>query len=579
MAAPFSFLPETTGNIAWTAVTVVILAALVRVCFGPLLRRFGRAGPIALVLVVAAVGALSPVEDHLRFGQVGIPLMACCVFDCMTEKPRWPRGLLIGIATAVKLVPGIFIPYLWLSGRRRAAGVAVATFGACTLLGFIVTPGDSWDFFHSKMFQPTSPTFFTNQSLEGILQRAIGGPWRVVWIVAVVAVLVYGLRAAVGASRAGDELRAVAITGLVSVLVSPISWIHHLVWVVPALAVIVGPGRDRKQVAIAFVFAALFVGRLPYFGHDELKTGFLAAVLQDSFGFLCIALLVYLARRHPRPGSSRSARRRLLQERRLRDRPDRVGTAAVTGDDVLGAIDRHLRTQHLPEQGELGTAQARARGGRGADRAVVLDEQDTPTVGIVDDLGDVTLGRADVCERVDTGAQRGALRAPRARSVARCASARASITSSQTLVAERRAHRGDELDGEVVVAIGEQVLGEIGERPDRRRPAAPRGGAGAGDDEAVLGERIEVLAHPGLGHVERAARSETLASARFRRSTIRRLVGPEVRLVEVLTQVRVGPATGNRRARLDVVHRALDYRNRTLAESRLPEGRRRKGRP
>ncbi len=299
VAAPFSFLTERTANIAWTAVTVVVLAALVRVCFGPMLRRFGRAAPIALVLLVGAVGALSPVEDHLRFGQVGIPLMACCVFDCMTEKPRWPRGLLIGIATAVKLVPGIFIPYLWLSGRRRAAGVAVATFGACTLLGFIVTPGDSFEFFHSKMFQPTSPTFFTNQSLEGILQRAIGGPWRVVWIAAVIAVLVYGLRAAVGASRAGDELRAVAITGLVSVLVSPISWIHHLVWVVPALAVIVGTGRVRKQVAIAFVFAALFVGRLPYLGHDELKTGFLAAVLQDSFGFLCIALLVYLGRTTP----------------------------------------------------------------------------------------------------------------------------------------------------------------------------------------------------------------------------------------------------------------------------------------
>jgi hypothetical protein len=30
-------------------------------------------------------------------------------------------------------------------------------------------------------------------------------------------------------------------------------------------------------------------------GHDELKTGFFAAVLQDSYGLLCLALLVYLA--------------------------------------------------------------------------------------------------------------------------------------------------------------------------------------------------------------------------------------------------------------------------------------------
>jgi len=297
MAAPFSFLTEKTANLAWTAVTIVVLAAVVRVCFAPLLRRFGRAAPAALVLTLLAVAALSPVEDHLRFGQVGIPLMACCVFDCMIEHPRWPRGVLVGFAAAVKLVPGIFIPYLWLSGRRRAAGVATATFAALTLLGFVVTPGDSWDFFHSKIFEPTSPSFFTNQSLEGILQRAIDGPWRVLWIAAVVVVLVYGLRAAVEASRAGDELRAVAITGLVSVLVSPISWIHHLVWVVPAIAVIIGAGRNRARVAVAFLVAALFVARLPYFGHDELKTGLLAAFLKDSYGFLCIALLVYLARR------------------------------------------------------------------------------------------------------------------------------------------------------------------------------------------------------------------------------------------------------------------------------------------
>jgi alpha-1,2-mannosyltransferase len=221
----------------------------------------------------------------------------------MVERPRWPRGALIGIATAVKLVPAIFIPYLWFSGRRKAAAVATATFAICTLATFAITPGDSWDFFTSKIFEPTSPKFFTNQSLEGILQRAIGGPWRIFWLVAVVIVVVYGLRAAVSASRSGDEIRAVAITGIVSVLVSPISWIHHLVWVIPVLAAIIGIGRDRKRVAIAFGVAAVFVARLPYFGNDELKTGLIAALFKDSYGFVCIALLVYLARgvRAPEP--------------------------------------------------------------------------------------------------------------------------------------------------------------------------------------------------------------------------------------------------------------------------------------
>jgi alpha-1,2-mannosyltransferase len=295
LAVPLSWVSTKTGNLAWTAVTVLVLGAVVRTCFDPLLRRFGRAAPVAFVLVLAAVCALSPVEDHLRFGQVGIPLMACCIYDCMNDRPRWPRGALVGVATAVKLVPGLFIPYLWLTGRRGAAKVAVVTFGVCTLIGAVVAPGDSWDFFHSKIFDATSPIFFTNQSLEGIFMR-LGGPWRLPWLVAVVVVLWYGLRAAVEASRAGDELRAVAITGLVSVLVSPISWIHHLVWVIPALAVIIGAGRDWRRTALAFLIAGLFVARLPYVGHDELKTGLVAALLKDSFGFVCVVLLVYLVR-------------------------------------------------------------------------------------------------------------------------------------------------------------------------------------------------------------------------------------------------------------------------------------------
>ena len=57
----------------------------------------------------------------MRFGQVGIPLMACCVLDCMLPRTRWPRGLLVGVAAAFKLVPGVFIPYLVLTRRWRAA--------------------------------------------------------------------------------------------------------------------------------------------------------------------------------------------------------------------------------------------------------------------------------------------------------------------------------------------------------------------------------------------------------------------------------------------------------------------------
>jgi alpha-1,2-mannosyltransferase len=296
LATPFTALGETPANLLWTAATVVWLGIVVKLCFAPLLRRYtGRASVVAFVLALLAMMALSPVEEHLRFGQVGIPLMACCVIDCMLPRTRWPRGLLIGVATAFKLVPGIFIPYLALTRRWKAAGVATATFLALTLLGALIAPSDSWHFFTDKMFEPTSPTFFTNQSLQGILQRALGDPWRLAWVPIAAVAVGFGVWRAVVASLAGNELLGVALTGLVGVLVSPISWIHHLVWVIPAIAVIVGRGDSKRRILLAFVIAGLFVARLPYVGFNQLHSDGIAPWLEDSYGLLCLGLLLYLA--------------------------------------------------------------------------------------------------------------------------------------------------------------------------------------------------------------------------------------------------------------------------------------------
>jgi len=37
---------------------------------------------------------------------------------------------------------------------------------------------------------------------------------------------------------AGDELAGLTIAGLVGVLVSPVSWVHHIVWVFPAMVIL-----------------------------------------------------------------------------------------------------------------------------------------------------------------------------------------------------------------------------------------------------------------------------------------------------------------------------------------------------
>ena len=124
-----------------------------------------------------------------------------------------------------------------LTKRWRQATLAAVGFGATIALGFIVIPSQAWEYWTKLAFDPNrvgSPAYTGNQSLNGTVLRLLGpeAP-QFVWLICAVAVLVAGLWVSVrlwSASRL-CSLSAVALTGL---LVSPISWSHHWVWMLPA---------------------------------------------------------------------------------------------------------------------------------------------------------------------------------------------------------------------------------------------------------------------------------------------------------------------------------------------------------
>ena len=303
LAVPSALVGDVPGYLMWNVASLVVLAFVIRACTRPLARRLGHPGLIVVAGFVVAL-ALAPVQDEIGFGQVGIVLMAMCLFDCVREATPWPRGSLIGAATAIKLVPGIFIPYLWLTGRRKAALVAVASFALLSAFGAVVKPGDSWTFWTSRVLDNSRVgdiRYFSNQSINGMLQRAVGAGSgvRLLWLLASGAVLVFGLTYAARASRRGLELLGVALVATTGILVSPVSWIHHLVWLVPVLAVLLGDATDRRRVALVVTAAAVLALRLPYVGASfpsGLHMPWVAAALRDSFGMLCVVLLVALAR-------------------------------------------------------------------------------------------------------------------------------------------------------------------------------------------------------------------------------------------------------------------------------------------
>lgn len=210
----------------------------------------------------AAAVVTMPVWLTLRQGQVNAVLWFLVLADmeAIRRAGRW-TGIGIGLATAVKLVPGLFILWLAATGRRAATIRAIAMLFAATALGWILAPSDSRTYWtdllwHSdRIGRIDDPR---NNSALGILTRFLEpGPLRSsVWLIVVVTVLAVAFFRSVRASRSGDLLAAAAIVGCASGVVSPITWTHHLGFLVVALAAFVCASqsiRNRVLCSIGFL--------------------------------------------------------------------------------------------------------------------------------------------------------------------------------------------------------------------------------------------------------------------------------------------------------------------------------------
>jgi alpha-1,2-mannosyltransferase len=210
----------------------------------PVARRHRAAPWFPVALAVPLVLAVEPIRLTLGEGQLNMFIFALVLLDVVAlRRGRAWCGVGIGLATALKLTPGLFIVFLVLIGRRRAAIAAAGTFLGATLLGFAVDAGASWQYWTSTLWDTSRVGRLVNpwnQSILGLLAHVSDPeqPDRALWALLAAGVTVLGLVRAVRVHRRGDDLTAVTLAGLTACLVSPISWVHHLYWVVPAVVVL-----------------------------------------------------------------------------------------------------------------------------------------------------------------------------------------------------------------------------------------------------------------------------------------------------------------------------------------------------
>lgn len=247
LAVLLAVLPVTVMQWTWVGINVLCVLAM--------LYRAGLKGWVLSLVSAAVILGVEPVAMTFAFGQLGIVLVALVCLDVMPGPhflARWrsahhrivPEGVFSGIATAIKLTPGITMLYL-LAARRRRPGLMVGlSFLAATLVAAVALPRESLTFWgrlaHGDTGLGGSVIYVTNQSVMGTWLRLVGlGQLQSLTGLAACAVVAgLGVWAAALWHRLGWIQLGVCLSGVAGLLASPVSWSHHFVWVVPLAVVL-----------------------------------------------------------------------------------------------------------------------------------------------------------------------------------------------------------------------------------------------------------------------------------------------------------------------------------------------------
>ncbi|WP_157431979.1 glycosyltransferase 87 family protein [Actinomadura hibisca] len=294
---PLSELPLAAARVLWQLASA---GAFAWACVTALRLTGRRVPPGTGICVMAAGFLLAPVYHSFFQGQVNLFLMALVLTDFHRVAQGRRAGLGIGIAAAIKLTPAVFILVLLVSRRGRDAVVAGVVFVMCTLGAFLVSP-DASRVYWLHTFYDTSRVgvpYISNQSPLAIAARLLGGPDEIGgWFPLVSMVLmVCGLATAAMWARRGDWLAVVAVGGVTGLLVSPISWAHHWVWVMPVLVLLV---RDGRRTVAAATYALFVLAPMWWTPHDggPRQYGFhgLTTLVANCYLVAGLTFLAYMA--------------------------------------------------------------------------------------------------------------------------------------------------------------------------------------------------------------------------------------------------------------------------------------------
>lgn len=252
---PLHLLPFGLLSLAWTVGIIAALYGVVRLSQ----RLIGR-GCHRAAMCWTAVGIwIEPLRSTLDYGQINVLLVLAVLYAVYSTR-WWTSGLLVGLAAGIKLTPAISGLY-FLGVKRWGAAIFASVVFVGTIGASVLVLGSQVRYYFTELIfdagRVGSVATSQNQSWRGGISRIVGhdAGYSLPVIVAIVVTAVLAVLAwrAIGAGDANqpDRLGGIVVVQLFGLLLSPISWTHHWVWVLPMMLWLIhGPLRARRGAKI-----------------------------------------------------------------------------------------------------------------------------------------------------------------------------------------------------------------------------------------------------------------------------------------------------------------------------------------
>lgn len=289
-AAPMALLDYESAHDLWYLLNVGCLAGALALFPSPgsAARALGACG----VAVLAAL--LWPSLFTFGAGQANYVILLLVVASLRAaEKGRdTAAGLALAGAAAIKITPALLLGWFLWKRRYRLAAWGAAGLIALSLSGLPFTGAEAYRTYFTEMVPLLSRgcAHWVNQSLQAFLSRVGGADmfdWDLApgsaWIAGAMrgtSLVIVGLLAWLtrGPAPAPASRLGFALVLVTTLLLSPISWIHHSVLTLPALFILaqhlVSAGRLtwRRCALLAAAYASIAVYFKPpgFFGHALL---------------------------------------------------------------------------------------------------------------------------------------------------------------------------------------------------------------------------------------------------------------------------------------------------------------------